>query len=184
MKQPEEPKLTSYQITEIQQEICHLMAVAGEEEDSKELERIDQEMDSLYEMLGEQAEDKLLGLRAVSKRIESEMEMLKREADVISKARKSHQRSLARVKTWATSLMRGLAETKGVTKLSVDGRTFWLARTWKLDGPKEPELWPEEGQRSTTRVEADRSAARKALEKGADVPDGFSWEQKEGIRWR
>ena len=178
------PRLTSNEIVEIQQEICHLMALAGEEQEPQRLMALDGKVEELYELLGDEAEDKLARLRAVARRIEAEAEMLKQEAAVISRARKSHARSLERVKSWATSLMIGLAETKGTTKLSVDGRSFWLAKTWKLDGPKEASEWPQEWLRTVTKTEPDKAAAKAALKAGADVPDGFAWEQVEGIRWR
>ena len=180
----EAPKLTSFEIVEIQQEVCHLMALAGEEQDPEELASLDAKVEALYQLLGDEAEDKLVRLRAVARRIEAEGEMLKQEAAAISRARKSHARSLERVKSWATSLMVGLAETKGQTKLSIDGRSFWLAKTWKLDGPKEASEWPEEWLRVVTKTEPDKVAAKADLKAGADVPDGFSWEQVEGIRWR
>lgn len=178
------PTLTSLEIVELQQEICHLMAEAAEEQEAEELDRIDAKVEALYELLGDSAEDKLTRLRAVARRIEAEAEMLKQEAAVISRARKSHAQSLARVKTWATSLMVGLAETKGTTKLAIDGRSFWLAKTWKLDGPKEASDWPQDWQRTVTKTEPDKTAAKAALKAGADVPDGFAWEQVDGIRWR
>ena len=54
----ETPRLTSPEIIDIQHEICHLMALAGEEQDPEELASLDAKVEALYQLLGDEAEDK------------------------------------------------------------------------------------------------------------------------------
>tara|TARA_R110000824_G_scaffold151039_1_gene321893 strand:- start:241 stop:792 length:552 start_codon:yes stop_codon:yes gene_type:complete len=177
------PKLTSFDIASLQLELCHLMELAGQTEDPVQLADYDKMMLETYEMLGDSAEDKLGSLRSVSKRIEAELTTISKEIKALQAAKNARRRTIERLKGHSVQLMRGLAETKGITKLRRDGRTFWTVRTWKLEAPKAVSDWPEAWRRETTVIEPDKSRAREELKGGATVPDGFLWEQVEGIRW-
>lgn len=178
-----EPKLTSFDIASLQLELTHLMELAGQTEDPVELAEFDAQIIEAYELLGDTAEEKLMALRSVVKRVEAELTTISKEIKGLQSAKNARRRTISRLKAFSVNLMRGLGETKGLKKLQRDGRTFWLARTWKLEAPKNPDEWPPEWRRETTVVEPDKALARKELKGGADVPDGFAWEQVEGIRW-
>lgn len=178
-----EPKLTSFDIASLQLELCHLMELAGHTEDPVELAQYDNDMLEIYEKLGDSAEDKLGALRSVALRVEAELATISKEIKALQSAKKARRRTVERLKTFSVQLMRGLAETKGITKLQRDGRTFWLARTWRLEAPKDVSDWPAAWRRETTVTEPDKSRAREELKAGAPVPDGFLWERVEGIRW-
>ena len=180
----EQPKMTSFKIVNLQHELVALMEAAAASETDDELAAHETRMEQIYEHLADTAEEKLSALRHIAKRLEAEEQMLKDEAKVIAQARRSHAKAVDRVKRWATSLMDGVRATKGVSKLQHDGRTFWLAKTWKLSGPEDVDDWPPAWQRTKTTVEPDRVAARDALKDGVPTPDGFTFEQVEGIRWR
>lgn len=179
-----EPKLTSFDIASYQIEICHLMELAGQTDDPKLLAEYDQMLIDTYEMLGDSAENKLEALRSVVLRVEAEVSTISKEIKALQAAKNARRRSIERLKGFSVQLMQGLAATKGLTKLNRGGHTYWLARTWKLEAPKEAHLWPSEWRRETTTTEPDKALAREQLKAGADVPDGFVWEQVEGIRWR
>ena len=179
-----EPKLTSFDIASMQLEICHLMDLAGQTEDPVLLADYDKMILETYERLGDSAELKLPALRAVSLRIDAEIETISTEIKSLQKAKRARVNASARVKSFATQLMSGLKSTKGVSTLRKDGHSYWTAQTWKLVAPKEVESWPEGWRKTKTTHEPDRAKARSELKAGADVPDGFAWESVEGIRWQ
>ena len=160
------------------------MEKAGAEDDPGQLELLDAEILSLYELLGDAPEEKISALRAVAIQTEAQVGSISKEIKALQAAKRARTKTIERVKKYALLLMRGLAETKGVTKLSWEGHTYWIARTWQMHAPAETERWPSRWTKEVTTVEQDRSAAREDLKAGADVPDGWVWEQVDGMRRR
>ena len=181
---PQEPKLTSYKLAQLQLEIVHLMERGASEEDPEQLEQIAQRVLELYEQLGEKPEEKLAALRAVVLRVEAEVASIAKEVKQLEASNRARRKTIERLKGLSAVLMRGIAETKGITKIVLEGHTYWTARVWSMSAPSGVGDWPEEWQRTVTTVVADRGVAREALKGGAPVPDGWSWEPVEGIRWR
>ena len=173
----EQPKLTSFELNSMQLELVHLMEQAGEEDGPEQLKLLDEEILKLYELLGDAPEEKISALRAVAIQTEAQVGSISKEIKALQAAKRARTSTIDR-------LMNGLAETKGVTKLTWEGHTYWIARTWQMHAPAETAHWPDRWTKEVTTVEQDRSAAREALRGGAPVPDGWAWTQVDGVRWR
>jgi hypothetical protein len=179
-----ETKLTSFDIASMQLEICHLMELRAEADDEALIADYDESIRLAFDQLGDSAEQKLLALRAVTLRIEAELDTITSEISTLRKAKQSRLNAVARTKSFAAGLMRGLSETKGIKTLRQDGHSFWTVKDFKLVAPKDVAFWPDDWVRSKTVVEPDRAKARSELKAGVVPPDGFLWEPVEGIRWR
>tara|TARA_Y100001963_G_scaffold93365_4_gene128519 strand:- start:3819 stop:4352 length:534 start_codon:yes stop_codon:yes gene_type:complete len=176
--------LTSNEIIELQQRFIMLHERLAVLEDPEEIQRVEDEMQEAFEALGESPDRKLLAIRAVVRRVDSEVTLVRDEIKLLQQAVKSRLNSIARLKDAAAKILEGHAEIHGETKMQLDGHTFWLANTWRLSTPENLVEWPEAWLKTETKVKGDTSLARSELKLGAKPPPGFELVRTQGIRWR
>tara|TARA_R100000655_G_scaffold87428_2_gene127603 strand:- start:957 stop:1496 length:540 start_codon:yes stop_codon:yes gene_type:complete len=178
-----ETKLTSHEIMCAYFRIGELMDEGGDPTTGAERqEEIDVEALGLLEALATETPEKLEKLRAVARHLEAEAEMLRAEEKRLAARRRSRERGLDRVKSCAGGILSARREAGQEAKVSTESGTFWLASSTSLSGPSEVSAWVEQGW-TKTKVEPDKTAAKKALKAGADA-QGFELVTKESIRWR
>lgn len=127
------------------------------------------------------AEDKLERLFYAAKRLDTEARELTVEAGRLRARAARHKAAGARVRELAAGLLEEHERLTGEAKIQGPHLTAWLQTTRRVVGPDDPLAWPEAFRRF--RVEADKAAAKRALE-GGETIEGVSLQESRGVRWR
>lgn len=142
---------------------------------------IEAELDRIMDALAESVPDRLDALAWVYARLDGEAALLRAEEKRIAVRRRASEAAADRVKSRASAVLVAWQTLGNEPKVKTLHRSFWLARSTRLEGPEDIEAWPPDWRR--TKIEPDRAAAKTALEGGAEVA-GFRLATEESVRWR
>ena len=175
--------MTSFEIIRAYEDVVDLMIEASDPlTPGYRLKEIDAEAVEIFESRGSEVPEKLDKLRAVATRMQAEADLLKQESKRLSKRVKSIETAVTRCKGFAAGILKARRMAGDDPKVKTPEGTYWLARSTSIEGPQHISAWEEHGW-VRTKVEPDKSAAKKALSTG-EVIDGFMLTLNEGVRWR
>ena len=125
--------------------------------------------------------EKLDALRYVTKQLEAQADFLSKEAKALTLRKRGIENQIRNIKERATSLLLVESEISGESKIKTGSHSYWIVATSKVVGPENVSDWPEALRR--VRLEPDKTAAKKILEDGGEIP-GVSLIETPSIRWR
>lgn len=177
-----EPLITSREIIHAAEMVTLIMEQAADATLSdEEREAMDARALALLDSLAQATPEKLDALRAVCARLDGETLLLQQEVDGLRGRIAANKASVERCKGLATDILQSRRAAGMEPKIKTTAHSYWLQTSCRVEGPSDPLAWPEAFRR--IKVEADKAAAKKALEADEPVP-GIQLVQEEGVRWR
>ena len=175
---------STYSLTRLQHEAAALSEAAMLAEDDEEREAVLSELDALLDKMGDSVPDKLDSIRAVNLRLSSLSKEARAESQRLAARAKSLANHADRVKGLARTLLEGNRALYGEAKVRTSTANYRLQRAGRprVVAPSD-EAWTAMGWVVHPPARPDKTAALKALQAMETLPDGWSLEHTESVRW-
>jgi len=167
-------KLTGYELMRMAGELIATLEESGGV--------LDEESEAWLDAWFNQLEDKIGAYWAVTKRIKSEAEFLKKEADRLTKRRRALEKTEQRIKSLATELLREHERLNGESKIKRPEFTASLSRRKSTVITNEHKLL-EVPEYCREVVSVDKLAISSDLKAGKEIA-GAHLETVESVTWR
>ena len=141
------------------------------------------EIEAMLDQVEGETPAKMDALRWVAEAAKADAAHLKAEGQKLTAAAKARETLATSIKARALLLLTAHGELTGSPKVKSTSHSYWTASTVSVVGPESSVDWPEAYRRRKVTITPDKTAAKKALQAGEEVP-GVHLETSTGIRWR